>query len=293
MTEGHSPEPNPTASRWELGGRLRQLRLDAVLTIEDVARELEVSTTKISRLESGQRPATARDVRDLGRLYHLPAAEVADLKRLAQLARVKPWYAEFPRLSPHSVALFDLELVASEFQLYQAMIIPGLLQTPAYTRFLLETMYPEPFMNEEDRREVADARARRQTVALSERIGVQGHFLLDEATLARAVGGPNIMAEQVAHLADVSERSNITIQVVPFSSGAHAGMAGGFTLLRFEDQPIRDAVYLEARHADWFLDRPAEVEPYLAAFSQLKHIALDEASTRRLFEERVNEWRGQ
>jgi transcriptional regulator with XRE-family HTH domain len=280
VTQGQSPEANPTASRWELGGRLRRLRLDAGLTIEEVAQELEVSITKISRLESGQRPATARDVKDLGKFYNLAAAEVGDLRRLAVQARATPWYAEFPGLTAPTMALFDLELVASHYQVYNPTIVPGLLQTPDYTKHLLKAVFPDAD-DEPKRTEIAKARIRRQEAVLAEAPALRAHLVIDEAVLVRPVGGSKVMREQVHHLLETSHRPNVTFQVFPFDRGAHAGLLGPFMLLHFDGPAIRDAVYLEALHADWFLDRPSEVAPYQEAFQRLERDALDPDASRQ------------
>jgi hypothetical protein len=103
--------------------------------------------------------------------------------------------------------------------------------------------------------------------------------ILDEAVLHRKVGGPGVMREQLARLIDAaSQQPTITVQVLPFSAGAHPGMTGPFTILRFAEESM-NMVYLEQRGGAVYLERPVDVEVHEATFRRLSDLALSEDDT--------------
>jgi hypothetical protein len=107
------------------------------------------------------------------------------------------------------------------------------------------------------------------------------HLVLDEATLRRPIGGPPAMRGQIRHLIEMAQRPNVTIQVVPFQAGGHAGAGGPFSLLRFADADLPDIVYLEQLTCAIYHERPAIVKGYLAVMDRLRHEALDPADSVR------------
>jgi hypothetical protein len=91
----------------------------------------------------------------------------------------------------------------------------------------------------------------------------------DEAALRRSPAGPKVMRGQLEHLLELSALPNVTIQVIPFESGAHAAAGGPFTILRFPGPDLPDVVYLEQLSSALYLDQPDEVTGYLTVMSQL------------------------
>ncbi|MDT0488872.1 DUF5753 domain-containing protein, partial [Streptomyces doebereineriae] len=96
------------------------------------------------------------------------------------------------------------------------------------------------------------------------------HAVLDEAALRRPYGGREVMRAQLRHLIDMSEQPNITLQVMPFSFGGHAGESGAFTMLRFPESDLSDIVYLEQLTSALYLDKPEEVAQYEQAMGCLR-----------------------
>jgi Domain of unknown function (DUF5753) len=107
-------------------------------------------------------------------------------------------------------------------------LIPGLLQTEKYARALLRSVYPE--YSERELEQTVDIRMRRQD-QLDEPDGPKLIALIDEAALERPIGGTAVMLEQLQHLVTATDRNRTSLQIVPFSAGAHAGLFGSFVLI--------------------------------------------------------------
>ena len=93
--------------------------------------------------------------------------------------------------------------------------------------------------------------------------------VLDEAVLRRPIGGPSAMRAQLKHLIEMSQRPNVTIQIVPFKAGGHAAAGGAFSVLRFAEYDLSDIVYLEQLASAQYLDKPDVVDRYLAVMERL------------------------
>jgi transcriptional regulator with XRE-family HTH domain len=180
--------PGPSLRRRELGAILRALRNDRGLTVEQVAGELLCSPSKVSRIETGQRGATPRDIRDLCDLYGV--TETAERQRLMTLAREgkhQDWLQNFTM--PHR-AYVGLEQGASSLQNFQSAVVPGLLQVADYTRALHRVVVPLP--EEESIEERVAERNTRQRILTGEN-PPQVEIILDEAVIRRPLGGPLVM----------------------------------------------------------------------------------------------------
>jgi len=112
---------------------------------------------------------------------------------------------------------------------------------------------------------------------------------MDEAVLRRPIGGPAVMRAQLQHLIKVAKMPQVTLQVVPFASGGHAGASGSFTVLRFEEQYLPDVVYIEQLTSALYLDQRSDVEHYLEVMDQLSGEALTPADTTRFIEQVADE----
>jgi transcriptional regulator with XRE-family HTH domain len=228
---------------------LRKLRTDRKLTAEEVTEQLLFSPTKLSRIETGQSGATARDIRDLCDLYQVTdPAERENLMTLAREGKQRGWWKTYSL--PYG-AFVDLETEATSIQIYLSSVIPGQLQTEEYARELMRV--GDPKLNPQELEQRVQGRLdRRVRLAKSEGKRQQLDAVLDEAVLRRAVGGPRVMGTQLKRLAESAAQQNITVQVIPFGSGAHAAMESNFCILSF-DQPLAsdipplasDIVYVE------------------------------------------------
>jgi hypothetical protein len=108
--------------------------------------------------------------------------------------------------------------------------------------------------------------------------------VLDEAVLRRAYGGAGVLRAQLLHLAAAARLPHVTLQVVPFARGGHAGASGAFSLLRFAERDLPDVVYLEQLTSAVYLDQRADVEHYLEVVDQLSGEALTPAETQAFIE---------
>ncbi|MFJ3932240.1 MULTISPECIES: helix-turn-helix domain-containing protein [unclassified Streptomyces] len=268
---------NPTVRRRRLGQELRRLRELKGMTAEEVAERLLVSQSKISRLENGRRSISQRDVRDLCGVYEVEDHRIVDsLMQMAKDSRQQGWWHAFGDI-PYSVYI-GLETDAASLRVYESLIVPGLLQTRDYAQAVITGMWPEATPIEIDKR--IQVRLKRQDRLTDPDNPLRFWAVIDEALLRRAVGSPAIMAEQLLHLAELSERPHVTLQVLPFEVGAHPGMYGKFAILEFQDAMDASVVYLEGVTSDLYLERAADVQSYEIMYEHLRAEALSAEQSR-------------
>jgi transcriptional regulator with XRE-family HTH domain len=272
-----------TAGRRRLGIELRRLRIDAQLTIDQVATALGCSTARISRIENGQIVARGRDVREILQLYGAGSRKREELLQIADDVRGKGWhaYGDVPRSS-----LVRLEQEAASIRIYQTLLIPGLLQTKRYARSVLGALRPDLEPDEQER--LVDLRMERQSL-LAEEGRVRLWAVIDESALRRPVGGREIMREQLRHLVEATSTPTVRVQVLPFSVGAHAGMVDEFVILEFAEVTKPDVVYVQRILADSYLDRVEEVSLYVSIFDHLRTTALQAQDSINLIGRLVEE----
>jgi len=260
--------PTPTLRRRELGALLRARRQDMGLTVEQVAERLLCSTSKVSRMETGQRGATQRDVRDLCTLYGITdAAECERLMTLAKEGKQQAWWQPYDL--PYATYV-GLEAAAATIKDYDSGVVPGLLQTPDYTRARHEGYMPRLGAAEIERR--VEVTTTRQGVLAAEHAP---HFwsILDEAVLHRVVGDPGIMRAQLDRLIEASSKPGVTIQVIPYTVGVHPALDSVFTIVEF-DGGVPGVVYVEGLVGSIYLERPEDLNRYLQVFDRLSTVAL-------------------
>lgn len=261
---------SPTVRQRELGKRLRILRNERNLTIEDVAEKLLISATKISRLETGTRPPNLRDVRDLCRHYGLADSVMTELMSLAQGAREPVWWTQYEdlKLGPY----LGLEQDAIAITSYTTYYLPALLQTEEYTRAVIKAIAPKMDPGVYEQR--IEVRMRRQRV-LEGDSRPRYRVLLDEAVLYRRVGGSAVMADQINKILEAAGTHKATVQIVPFDLGVPAAQDSNFVLLEFGDESnISPIVFVEGLTGNHYLERKAEVDRYREAIEYLRDSAL-------------------
>jgi transcriptional regulator with XRE-family HTH domain len=273
MARGQSP----TVRRRRLAGELRRLRDAAKLTIEEVGEKLECSASKISRIETGHVGVTPRDARDLLELYDVPPARLEALVQLAREARKKGWWHAYNEVFTGSFV--GLESDASSLRAFQALLVPGLLQTEDYTRAVMRSIRPDWTENDVERR--VDARMERQRL-LTDTDPPNYWAIMDEAVLCRTVGGPSVMNAQLRRLHEICALPNVTLQVVPFDAGAHSSMEGPFLILGFPEQADPDVVYVDTTTAGVYLEEQADVQRYTLMFDHLRASALSPDDTLQM-----------
>jgi transcriptional regulator with XRE-family HTH domain len=270
--------PGPTLRRRELGVILRTLRNERGFTVDQVAAELLCSPSKVSRMETGQRGATLRDIRDLCDLYGV--TEPAERNRLTTLAREgkqQDWLQNFTM--PHR-AYVGLEQGARSLRNYQSAVIPGILQVADYTRALHRVVIPQP--EDESIEERVEERYTRQQILTGEN-PPQVEIILEEAVIRRPVGGPLVMREQLHHLIKMMERPNVSVRVVPYSVGAHPALESNFTILSFDGQ-APTTIHTESLAGQLYLERQQDVERYQNVFDLLRTMALSPQDTAQFIE---------
>jgi transcriptional regulator with XRE-family HTH domain len=260
---------SPTVRRRRLCAELRRLREQAGLTIEDVGEKLECSASKVSRIETGQVGVTPRDARDMLELYGAGEDQRSALVALAREARHKGWWHAYSEVFTGSFV--GLESEAASLRTFQALLVPGLLQTEDYTRAVMKAMRPDGHDSEIERR--VAGRVQRQKL-LHEETPPQYWAVIDEAVLWRTVGGQTVMREQLEHLVELATLPWVTLQVVPFQAGEHAGMEGAFLILGFPEQADPDVVYVEYTTAGVYLEQESDVARYTVMFDHLRAAAL-------------------
>ncbi|MTD53487.1 helix-turn-helix domain-containing protein [Amycolatopsis pithecellobii] len=259
----------PTIRRRRLASELRRLREAADLTIDEVGEKLECSASKVSRIETGHVGVTPRDARDMLELYGLTGDEREALVQLAREARKPGWWHAYKEV--FTGTFVGLEADASSLRAFQALIVPGLLQTEPYAREVIRAMRPDSEESEVERR--VAARVARQQL-LSDPTPPDYWAVIDEAVLHRMVGGPEVMGQQAKRLLEVGQSPHVTIQVVPFGAGAHPGMEGPFLILGFPEQADQDVVYVDSTSGGFFLELPPDVRRYSLMFDHLRAAAL-------------------
>jgi len=260
---------SPTVRRRRLGLELRRLRESAGITIDVVAGRLECSSSKISGIETGHTGATPRDVRDMLAVYGVDGLAADDLVQVAREARLKGWWHLYGTVL--TSAYVGLEAAASEIRAYEGQVVPGLLQIEHYARTMIVKGRPDISAAELDRR--VHVRMERQSL-LTQDDPLHLWAVLDEAIFHRLVGGPAVMRQQLDHLVMIAGLPNMTLQVLPFAIGGHAGMDGSFAILGYEEPADPDLVFAENAAGGLFLEKDEELRRYHFIFDHLRASAL-------------------
>ncbi|GHC95789.1 transcriptional regulator [Streptomyces violarus] len=269
------PEPAPTLLKMLVGVQLAGFREDAGLAQDQAARAVGFSPAKLSRIESGKgrRPPTENDVRALLQLYSTDDYEVSVLLKLLRRAGEPGWWQRYDkRLMPEWFdRLVGLQEAAATIRTFEIQYVPGLLQTPAYTRAVVERGLPNAPAGEVERR--VELRRHRARLLLRQE-APQLWAVIDESVLLRVLGSTDVMREQLAHLVEMAERPNVTVQIVPLSVTNASAPAIPVTYLRFGGLDLPDVVYLEHIKSANFLEDRDETEEYRIALDRLADEAL-------------------
>lgn len=271
---------SPTIRQRELGMRLREFRTAKGLTVEDVARELLCSPTKISRAETGARRATLRDVRDLCQIYGVDAKTSAELMELAREARQPGWWTKFDdlKITPY----IGMEQAATAITNFGMYFVPALLQTEDYARAIIKGIAPK--IDEAILGQRVEARMMRQKLLQAPK-PPKYRALLDEAVLHRQVGGPAVMKAQLEKILSFIREERAAVQVIPYEVGAYGAIDSNFAYLEFAGTMLPDLVFVEGLVSHLYLERPDELERYREALDYLRDEALNPRDSAKKIEE--------
>jgi transcriptional regulator with XRE-family HTH domain len=274
-----APGANPTVRQRQLGRRLRELRNGLGLTVEDVGQELLCSATKISRLETGARRASLRDVRDLCRVYGVTSqADADDLMNLARRAREPGWWTRYDDLGLSPYIGLEQEAVAiTSFSMYY---VPALLQTAEYAHAIIRSIERRMDLKIIDQR--VEARILRQQL-LERESPPRYRVLLDEAVLHRQISGPAGIRAQLDKILRYAEEEKVIAQVVQFDVGGHGATDSNFDLLEFSRDSLQSpVVYVEGLFTNRYYERPEQIERYREALEYLRDVALSPRDSNSL-----------
>jgi transcriptional regulator with XRE-family HTH domain len=284
---------SPNVRRRRLAAELRRLRERAGFIGEEVARRLEWSTSKISRLERGQSGVKRTDLRRLLDLYRVDPRRREELLALAEESqradKLKTISARLPEV--HAEFL-NVEAEAESVWNWEPQIVPGLLQTEDYARAVMlgwHSMFTAPPSEVESR---VEARRLRQQV-LQREPPLQLSVVMDESVLYRKLGEASVMRAQLQHIVEVSRLPNIRVRILPLKAN-HQVATGAFTYVKFpqlHDVPLNDIVTFEHLiGTDQFEDQD-ETYKYGVAFRALENSALDlDQSRQKLTSVVAEEW---
>jgi transcriptional regulator with XRE-family HTH domain len=263
----------PTVRRRRLGAELRRLRESAGYKLEEVAGMLGVAPSTLSRIETGKAPTKSAYLSQLLELYRVTdSGQRQVLVDMARDGHRKGWWAAYDDVLPSGLGVYvGLEAEASGLRSYEIGVVHGLMQTADYARAVLRASAPRHTADQIER--LVDLRLERQR-RLDEDLPPDLWVIHDEAVIRRTVGGSAVMRTQLAHLLVVAGLPGVTLQVLPFDSGAHAGHDGPFSIIAFPDRSDSEVVYVESGAGPIYLEKDRDVRARAEVFDRLRAAAL-------------------
>lgn len=287
--------------RRQIGRKFESLRKAAGLTMEQAAERLDRARATLHRIENGAEHVRFRqaDVLQMLDLYGASAKDSELLLAMAAATREnKNWWHDYVGSGlPRWFQLYiGLEAAASKIRKYQPELVPGLLQTRAYAEQVFRTPGGAIDAEDDDERQRAiQLRIERQAL-LTRFSAPQLSVILNEAVLRRPVGSATIMAEQLHQILKAAELPNVTVQVLTFSAGLHAGaMTGAFSIMEFPQDSNGKEVeppvtYLETATGAIYLDKPHEIVAYNTIWGDMAGRALNESRSKSLIQQVEEEY---
>ncbi|MCS0604957.1 helix-turn-helix transcriptional regulator [Streptomyces sp. LP11] len=268
--ERPNPEVAPTVAGLMLGRRLRELRSERTLGV--VAKAINASVSKISRLERGESPPDFRDIRELAAFFGLDTDERWRLMGLAQRAVEPEWFeGKFSDCAPQWMKrLIGIEAQCALLLTFEAFIVPGLIQTPRYAQQIIHDGLEVAARTPDVIELRAELRAERQDRFFHQALQPHATFLLDESILYRMVGDETVMYEQIQKLIDLMDDPRVCIRVVPLSGKVvsnHASM----THLSFDVGELPPMVYVEGNDNADYHSQTRDVERFATLLLRLSN----------------------
>jgi transcriptional regulator with XRE-family HTH domain len=278
----------PTVRRRRLGSELRKLRDAASLKLEEVAGELGVAPSTLSRIETGKAPTKSAYLNRMLEMYGV--TDPAQRQVLVDMAREghrKGWWAAFDDVLPSGFDIFvGLEAETTGIRSYENSVVHGLLQTQDYARAVLRELQPRHTSEQVERQ--VDLRMARQH-RLTDEPSLDLWVIHDEAVIRRVVGGQAVMRAQLSRLLEVASLPGMTLQVLPFANGAHAGLRGPFSILEFPDRTDSRVAHVESVGGFLYLEKEREVRSCADAFDRLRASALSPGASVDLIAQAAGE----
>ena len=277
----------PTVPQRVLASALERHRDNAGLTRDDVAQKLEWSAMKPYRIETARTAVSPGDIRELALLYKLDDTATEQLVTLARQAKRPGWWKGMAEALPSGFAVhLELESTARGIRTFAEQFVPGLWQTEGYARAVLGarsvTSAPEQI-----ERQVTVRMRRQQVLDRDDPPPPEMWTVLDEAVIRRVVGGRDVMRAQLGRLREVSSGPWVTLQVLPFSAGAHMAAYGAFSLFDPNDPAFPVTASSDRPAGTLIEDDPSSIDQYTRIFDHLRATALNPAESRALISEAI------
>jgi transcriptional regulator with XRE-family HTH domain len=261
------------------------LREDCGLTQEQAARVLDCSQARIGRIESGDIKPRPRDVLEILVAYGLPHDGEAgrDLIEMARKVRDAGWWQRLNSLPNRYLTFIAYEAEATQLYHFEPMLVPSLMQTPAYAKEIIRA-------GAEDQDQAISQRTesivKRQELLTARQPPLQFDALITEVALMLPIGDRALMREQLDHIIDVAELPNVTLRVLPLAAGAQFAAHSGFQVLTFDDQepPVG---YVETLVGELFLESPREMHRLTRLYDSLATVARSPHDSIKYLKERA------
>ncbi|MFI5781955.1 helix-turn-helix domain-containing protein [Nocardia sp. NPDC051570] len=262
-----------------LAGEIRRAREALEMSREAVTQQTRINEATLYRIETAKVKPQKRTLSTLLDLYDIGEPRRSELMALlsesSKQGWLQPYFDDFREVYSSYIS-FEAE--STTIYNYESLFIPGLLQTEDYARSVIKATIPTATKRQvEDR---VKARLDRQA-RWRERGAPALWAVFDEAAIRREVGGPSVMRRQIEHLLTLMEEPHITLQVIAYAAGAHAGMPGSFVVMEF-DSDVPELVYLDSMAGDLFLDADADLRRYRLLFDNVRASALGPSQTADL-----------
>jgi Domain of unknown function (DUF5753) len=263
-----------TIAKRRLSQRLTEGRLRTGYTANHACDILNWGRGKVGRFEANQwkRPEMS-DIRDLIRIYGIEGREKEEIEDLAIRARARPWWRDYPEIFDSEFPGYEND--ATTIRVFMPLVLPGLLQIPAYTEALMRAGPRPPAY----RRKAVDSRLRRQEI-LDRTDGAAPMLsaVITEASLLYRWGMREDRREQIEHLVAMSVRRNVELHIQRFEDGPPTGMHSMLNIFSFrDDEP--SLVFVETDYSIEEVSKPESVQGYIESFERARDAALDPADT--------------
>jgi transcriptional regulator with XRE-family HTH domain len=271
MAQGLDPRPTPIQ---RFGRELARVRKARGLSQEALAPHLGVSKSLIGHIEIGDRTPKEDLATRCDRFFDTGDLFLRLCRNITTPAS-PGWYIRWTD---------EIEPRAHILRSWDPMLVPGLLQTEDYARAIFRGHIPVG--NDEIENKVS-ARMRRQLI-LERDDPPTLWALLDEGVLHRLIGSPEIMLHQLDHLLKMTERLNVTIQLIPRDTTCTVGWSSGFVLAELKDHP--DVISVEAAGRSHVSTEQSLVATIWSMYDKLRAEALRPHESLNLIKEARGRW---
>jgi transcriptional regulator with XRE-family HTH domain len=279
---------NPTIRQRRLARRLRELRSLAGLTHADIAKVLGSAESKVGRIENAQSGIRLPDLRAwLDATGVTDPAERVEIEELSREAKKKGWWSRYTNAVDSAYAAYvAVEWDAAELYNVETNLVPGLLQTPDYTRALIRLQAPDA--TDEHIETQINVRSERRKI-LTRDHPLQLWVIIAEGVLHHRVGSPQVMKAQLEALVEDSRKQNIELQVLPQDDPMNACLFGPFVIMSFPAATETDIIYTESPTSTLYYEEPGDVDTYTTLFRRLNMAAANVSKSRALILDAIQE----